>query len=96
MTLAINEFPPSSKKLSSLPTLGRIQQLPVEAFQSDEETVLAQIWAEAFDLPIAHKVNPSEPAIHPEGLGYMGLSAAACWIACEGGARRFFARDKEA
>ena len=29
----------------------RIQQLPVEALQSNEETVLAQIWAEAFDLP---------------------------------------------
>ena len=46
--------------------------------------------------PIAHKVNPSEPAIRPEGPGYMGLSAAACWIACKGGVGSFFARDKEA
>jgi hypothetical protein len=46
--------------------------------------------------PIAHKVNPNEPAIHPEGLGYMALSAVACWIACEGGAGSFFTRDKEA
>jgi hypothetical protein len=46
--------------------------------------------------PIAHRVNPSEPAIHPEGSGYMSLAAAACWIACESGARSFFSRDKEA
>ena len=46
--------------------------------------------------PIAHKVDPSEPAIRPDGLGYMGLSAAACWIACEAGAGSFFTRDKEA
>jgi hypothetical protein len=46
--------------------------------------------------PIAHKVYPSEPAIRPEGPGYMGLSAAACWIACEAGAGSFFTRDKEA
>jgi hypothetical protein len=46
--------------------------------------------------PISHKVNPSEPAIRPEGQGYMGLSAAACWIACKRGVGSFFARDKEA
>jgi hypothetical protein len=46
--------------------------------------------------PIAHKMNPTAPMIHPEGQGYMGLSAAVCWIACEGGTVSFFNRDKEA